>query len=188
MAETNRRNKKTIKFQSGLPFFLKDGDNDWENLGENISNKLTRKTDKAEVTLKGGDSFKRVTKRSCDVNVVLAQVEKIIVDRVEELDGRTVKLYIPNGIINDNDEGYYFPEAELSLNADIDMVGDKVQELSIDFSIMPQASNISIVPQGNMPSACPSTSGAAVTGNTFYAIIKTAVTENAEDANVDQGG
>lgn len=177
MATTDRKNRGFIKFNSGSGIYLKDGVTDFENLGEALSAKLQRKSATDEVTHMNGDKTKRRGARECTISVVLAQSNKTILDRIDALLDKTIKLFIDNGVAGAKRQTYYFPEAEIIDTFDIEMAGGKHQAVGLEVLIYPQSSQISVTPSTGFPTECGNTSAVAVTGsNPFYAIAEADVT------------
>jgi hypothetical protein len=173
MATTDRKSRPFIKFNSGSGIYLKDGATDFENLGEAISGKLQRKSATDEVTLMGGDKVKRRGARECVVTVVLAQSNKTILDRIDALIDKTIKLFIDNGIAGAKRQTYYFPECEIIDTFDIEMAGGKHQAVALEVLVYPQSAQISVTPSTGFPTECGNSSAVAVTGsNPFYAIAE----------------
>lgn len=176
MPTTDRKARADVKFNSGSGIYLKDGATDFENLGEAISGKLSRKSGVDEVTFMNGNKLKRRGARDCVVTIVLAQASKTILDRIDELVDKTIKLFIDNGTTNAKRQTYYFPECEIIDAFDIEMAGSKHQAVGLEILVYPQSSTISVTPSTGFPAECGNSSAVAVTGkNPFYAIAEAAV-------------
>lgn len=172
MPTTNRINTSTIRFNSGH-IYLKDGSTDFENLGAEISAKLSRKTNTESITFMTGDIMKRRGTRECTLTVVVAQVDKSIQDRIDALAGKTVKLIIDNGKQGDKKQAYYFPQAEIVDQFDLEMSGGKHQSLQFDVLISPQAAAFSCTPSTDFPSEMGFVTATPVTNtNPFYIVVE----------------
>ncbi|TRZ50885.1 hypothetical protein D4R99_05255 [bacterium] len=173
MATTDRKDRTVIRFHSGSGIYLKDGATDWENIGEAISAKLTRKSNELAVTFMSGDIMKKRGSRECSVAIVLAQDNKTILDRIDALMDKTVIMAIDNGLMGTKRQCFYFKEIELIDTFDIDMSGDKHQALGISALVYPQTAVFAVTPSTGLPTECGLTGASPITGtNRFYTIVE----------------
>lgn len=167
------KNKNEIRLRSGNNFKVYYN-SAWITLGNILSGKLTRSEDTADIKLADGESFKKRTTRMCELEIVLGQVSKEILDTLDGIFASSLKLYYYNGLANSKHMEIYIPEAEAYANFDLEMKGDSHQILTVKFSLFPQTSNASVTPNSDLPSDKYATGGSPVSGtNPYYVILET---------------
>lgn len=168
------KNKNEIRLKSGNNFKVWYS-GAWITLGNIMSGKLTRQEDTADIKFADGESFKKPTTRMCSLEIVLAQVSKEILDTLDGILSTSTKLYYYNGLANNKHMEFYSPEAQGYANYDLEMKGDSHQTLTIVFSIYPQTTNASVIPNVDLPSDRYATGASPVTStNPYYIFLDTA--------------
>jgi hypothetical protein len=171
MAITKNKNEIRLKSGNNFKVFYSGA---WITLGNILSGKLTRQENTADIAFADGESFKKRTTRMCSLDIVLAQVSKEILDTLDGILSVPVKLYYYNGLANSKHMEIYAPEAEGYANFDIDMKADSHQTVAINFSLYPQAANVSVIPNADLPSDKYATGASPVSGaNAYYALLET---------------
>jgi len=172
MATTNRKNRDSIKFNSkGL--WIKAGITEFENFGEEISVKQSPTDSTDSITLMTGYVVNKLGSREHKLSLVLAQSDKAIKDRIEELLGTSVKLILDNGVVGSKKQAYYYPEVTFIGVGEIEFAGKKHQALNVELSAMPQNSAISVTPSTDFPTEMGFVLATPVVGkNPFYVIVE----------------
>lgn len=168
------KNKEQIHINGGDNFKINPGSG-YITLGHIISGKLTRSVDKQEVVFADGSSTEFEGKTKCSIQIVLAQVTKEILDKLDELRGIPCQAFFYNGL-SDKYMEIYAPEARITSPIDLDMKGQAHQTIAIELSIAPQTSNASCHTKNDLPADAYAYAdpGATVTGkNAYYVILET---------------
>lgn len=176
-ASTDRKLNTEVRVNSGNSVLFKDGSTEWENLGNVVSGTLAKKGSSIEGMWSDGSKWKKRGSVEAGGTIVLGQVSKTIIDRVDELVGKILKFYIDNGLGDDNKyQEIYSPEIEIIEAYTIEMKGEAHQQLALEFSILPQASVVTVTPSTGLPLEAHSHATATLqTGkNKFWIIIETA--------------
>ena len=175
MSTTNRRNSDAIRINGGK-LYLKDGTTDWEDLGEEVSVKGDRKHDKTKVTLMRGFVVNKPGTKEFSLSCILAQSDKAVKDRLDELEDKTVKMLIVNSVCGGKRQAYYLPQVTIGVNFSLEFAGGKHQEIGFDADALPQDSNPSCTASTDLPTDAGFTGSTATVGkNPFYVIIEEAV-------------
>jgi hypothetical protein len=172
MSITNRKDRTTIRFNS-VGIWLKDGSTDHENLGEEMSAKLSLKENIESITLMSGNVLKRRGSRECTVSVVLAQDNKSVLDRIDALHDKTFKLIIDNGSQGGKKQAYFFPQAEIVSTYDIELAGAKHQSIAVEILISPQDAAFTCAPSTDFPASMGFLSSTPISNaNPFYIVAE----------------
>lgn len=168
------KNDEEVKITSGNNFKVYYN-NAWITLGNIVSGKLVRGAEKKEIKYANGYRFDKRSSSKCTLTVVLAQVSKEILDTIDNILAAGRRLYFYNGLNNSYHMELYFPEANLIESIELNMTGDDHQTISLEFSIVPQSANASVVPNSDMPSDRYATGGGTIAGtNPNYVVLETA--------------
>lgn len=163
MAETNRKSKSAIKFNSGNAFYVKYSTGDWENLGNLESGELVPDTGTVEANFADGNSIERGGATKMSLNVVLSQSGQAILDRAILLNKKVVKVYYYNGDDGGTYDEFYFPEATFINKGKVSMSGNNQQKLdSIELKIIPQDAVVSSTPSTDWPTVKKNTTATPV--------------------------
>jgi len=169
------KSKTQIKLVSGNNFKVYYN-SAWITLGNIMSGMLTRAEEAETITLADGDTFEKRTTRKCNMLIELAQMSKEILDTLDGIFAGTVKIYYYNGVADSKYQEIYAPEAEARANFSLKMDGKNQQILTVDFSLFPQSSSVSVTPNTGLPSDKYATGASPVTGtNPFYMLLETSV-------------
>lgn len=152
-------------------------DNQWITLGNIMSGKLSRKSSPKEIKYNNGYTFDKRTGAKCSLSIVLGQVSKEILDTIDQILVLSRPLYISNGINNTKGMEFFVPKGNLIENLDLTMEGDVHQTLALEFSIIPQISNASVIPSSGMPANAfaHAVNTLQVGFNPFYICLETVV-------------
>ena len=176
MSASTTNKADSIRFNSGNLVLFKSG-SEWKGLGHAVSGKLSLKTDKNALTLMDGETVQKPGKRECSLQIVLAQVDETIQDLIFGLVGKSVPIYVYNGVENGKYQEYYFPRGEVLATFDIDMKGQAHQALALDILINPADTGNAAIPIAGLPDEAKAPVTTATTGsNPYYVVVDTAVT------------
>lgn len=168
------KNDEEVKITSGNNFKVYYN-SAWITLGNIVSGKLSRSSDRKEIKYANGYRFDKRSSSKCTLTVVLAQVSKEILDSIDNILAAGRRLYFYNGLNNAYNMELYFPEANLIENFELTMSGDEHQTISLEFSVVPQSTNASVVPNTDLPTDRYATGGGTVSGtNPHYVVLETA--------------
>jgi hypothetical protein len=175
MPTTDRKSNDEVKINSGDVFCVKDGATDWENLGHVMSGKLFKKAGSVEGMYKSGFKWKKRGSVEGGGEMILGQVSKAILDRVDELVGKILKFYDYNGLGDDgNHMEIYGPEIEIIEAMELEMAGEKQQVIALSFSFLPQDGMASCTPDTDLPDEAYAEGDDPVAGtNPFWVILET---------------
>lgn len=166
------KNKNEIRLNSGNEFQVKD--TAWLSLGHILSGKLVNSTDMQEVVFASGESLELEGKRKCKLSVVLAQTSKDILDELDGLRGKILPVYYYNGTADGKHMEFYFPEATIVANLDLDMKGQSHQTVALELSVAPQDGNAA-VNDGDLPAEAKYSGTFPVNGtNPYYVVLEEA--------------
>jgi hypothetical protein len=175
MAYTDRRSNQKIRFKSGYVDFRPEGETDWENLGKIEGGVLTHEDAELKASFMDSSSCKFPGESSCDLDLVLSQVDKAVQDRIDSMIGSSIEILIYNATVNLYAQEYYFPESMLLRKKKISMKGSEQQKIDIKMSVQPQEANVTVKPSTTFPAHAKSIANTnTLTGsNPFYIIIET---------------
>lgn len=130
------KSSKQIKINSGNNFKIKDGASAYETLGNIVSGKLAKKAGTVGGTWADGYQWKKRGSVESNLVVVLGQVAKDVLDRVDTLAGKIVKIYFYNG----KDEvpkhlEFYAPEGQIIEALELEMKGASHQMISLEIEL-----------------------------------------------------
>ena len=179
------KNREEVRLNSSDNFKVNDGSG-WITLGHILSGKLSYSAESQEVVYANGDSEDFRGKRKGTLLIVLAQVSKEILDKIDELDGKPLKLYYPNGTAYNGNAGalraleFGIPEARIVPKTELEMKGQSHQNIPLEFSLSPYDTGNAVVNTfTGLPSdaeAYESTPGTNTTGtNPFWVTFETVV-------------
>lgn len=174
MAWTDNRSNEELRIQSGNIIALKDGDSEWEVPAKLADQKLSRKSKEINGVYVDGFEWSKRGSTASGVNAVFTQMSKTFMDRMDVLDGKIVQFILYNGIGDDgNMQAMYAPEAEVIVDADIDLKGDTPQYIPVMFKFQPQTEMPAVTPSTGFPSELGFVGAVEVTGtNPFYVIVE----------------
>ena len=177
MAYTDRRSNQKIRFKSGLIDIRLDGEVDWENLGKVEGGTLLKKSGQLKAGFMDGTSLKKRGEQECDLTLVLSQVNKDVLDRIDEILDSSCEVLIYNGKEGGVHQSFYIKEAEPMDDQDLALKGNEQQKVTLKFSVMPQDAVISVTPSTTFPATSPHIAVAVpvVGKNPYYTIIETDV-------------
>ena len=146
------KNTEQERINSGNNFMVYFGAA-WITLGNLISGSLERSSSDIEIKHADGYAHDKPSTRKCTLQIVLGQVAKEIMDKIDEILTGYVKAYYDNGF-DDFNKGMdiFFPQVKVKEKFKIDMEGGKHQVLAIELSVMAQASNVTATPSTDFPS------------------------------------
>ena len=146
------KNTEQERINSGNNFMVYFGAA-WITLGNLISGSLERASSDVEITHADGYGHTKPTKRMSTFSIVLGQVAKEVMDKVDEILTGYVKAYYDNGF-DDFGKGMdiFMPQVKVKEKFKIDMEGGKHQLLAIELSIIAQAANVTATPSTDFPS------------------------------------
>lgn len=177
MASTDRKANDEVRVNSGNNVRVYESITAvWENLGNVVSGTLAKKGSAIEGMFSDGAKWKKRGSVEAGGTLVLAQASKAIIDRVDELVGKILKLYIDNGLGDDgNYQEIYAPEIEIIETYSVEMKGEAHQVIALEFSILPQVSLATVTPDDDLPEEAYATGPDPVEGlNNFWVILETA--------------
>lgn len=169
------KNNKQVRVNAGNNVEIYNGTT-WISLGNVVSGKLTKKGDTVNIQWMDGSKFKKRSACESGIMLVIGQMKKEIHDDIDGLIGKSVKLYVDNGIDSEN---YYMdiyaPECEIIDAFDIELKGSSHQVMGVELSFCPQSAIVSPTPSTDLPTDAHShATVTAVTGsNIYYALIET---------------
>lgn len=169
------KNDEEVKIQSGNNFkvFYNSA---WITLGNIVSGRLQKKGTPKEIKYASGYKFNKRGSSDATLSVVLAQVSKEIIDTIDSILSEARALYYYNGRDNAVDMEIYAPAANLIENIDMSMTGDEHQTIALEFSLVPQSGNASVVPDDDLPDDAYKTGAGTITGtNPFWVLLETDV-------------
>lgn len=168
------KNDDQVKINSGNNFKVYVN-NAWQTLGNIVSGRLAKKASPKEIKYASGYTFSKRSTQTGMMTIILAQVSKEILDMIDQAGTQSRKVYFYNGLDDGKHFEIYIPAANLIENIDLSMAGDEHQTIQLDFSVIPQSANASVVPNTDMPSDRYAQSGVVQTGyNPFWVILETA--------------
>lgn len=169
------KNTEQEKINSGNNFQILFGGS-WIILGNIASGSLEKMADSIEITHADGYSHEKAAKRKCKLSVVLTQVAKEIMDKIDEILAVPVSGYFYNGMDGfEKHMEFFMPEMNTVEKLKLDMEGAKHQTLAVEFSVVAQDGNASVTPDTGLPGDAYATGSSPVTGkNPFYVILETA--------------
>lgn len=179
------KNREEVRLNSGDNFQVFNG-TAWLTLGHIVSGKLSYSAESQEVVYADGNAEDFRGKRKGTLSVILAQVSKEILDTIDGLDGKSLKLYYLNGIAF-NGAGntvqaleFFVPESRIVNKLELDMKGQSHQTIPLEFSLSPADTGFaSVQTHDDLPTgayAYASGAGATITGkNPFWVVLETAV-------------
>lgn len=169
------KNDDEVKIQSGNDFrVLHNGA--WITLGNIMEGTLVKKADNKEIKYNNGYKFNKRASAMSTLSVVLAQVSKEIIDKIDQLLSNGKPLYFYNGIDNTEHMEFYIPKANLIENMSLSMKGDEQQVIALEFSVVAQSGNASVIPSSGLPADAKSHGVSTLqTGyNPFWIVLATA--------------
>lgn len=169
------KNDDQVKINSGNDFRVYYN-SAWITLGNIVEGVLNRKADSKEIKYNNGYKFSKRASGMCSLNIVLAQVTKEILDTIDGILSTGRPLYFYNGLDNSVYQEFYFPKANLIENINLSMKGDEHQTIALEFSVVPQTSNVTVTPSTGLPTDAKSHgTGSLQTGtNPFFIVLETA--------------
>lgn len=169
------KNTQQEKINSGNNFQVKLSSS-WLTLGNIISGSLEKMADSLEITHADGYSHEKPAKRKCKLTVVLAQVSKEILDQLDDILNVNLEGYYYNGLDEYSKHmEIYFKEIKAIEKIKLDMEGGKHQTIAIEFSVVAQASDVSVTPDTGLPGDAYASGASPVVGkNPFYIVLETA--------------
>lgn len=171
-AAVTLKSKDGIRFQSGNMFLVKLGSAAWEGLGHVSGGKLDIIASENSTVLADGETIAKRGSRKATFEVVLAQTNKAVLDRIFALSGNNVSAYYYNGVEGGKHQEIYIPSLEVIEELSLDMKGNQHQSVKIKGSVNPADSGTaSCVADTDLPDEAFATGAQAENSNNPYVVI-----------------
>jgi len=143
------------------------------SLGHLITGTLTDKTVTQEITFADGNTLDLDGKRSVNLNLTVAQTTKEELELVDSLRGKKFPLFYNNGLVDSQNQIYFFPEAEIKPTITLKSP-DNPKNIVLEIKVNPLNSKVELENDAHIVphTLLPKIPTQAVSDNNFYLLTK----------------
>lgn len=160
-----------IKVNAGNNFQIAEADT-FETLGNIESGKFDQQGKLIEGKFANGFEWAKRGSSKASLMVVLSQVSSDIYKRINELLGKTIKIYFYNGRDDTPEDMELFSRnATIVENISLDMGGGTIQTIGLNIALNPADGVMTCIPDDDLPPDAYATGGAPVDSATPFIVM-----------------
>lgn len=172
------KSNKKVRLKAGDNFKISlDNGVTWITLGRIFSGVMNDIDADVNDTFANGETITIPSTETCGLDIVFSQVEKAVIDQLNDLRGSAFKGYHDMGKnLNGDYLELYFPELTCTKNIKLQMDSKAIMRLDVKFNVLPQPDLVTATPSTDLPTDAHSHgTGTPVTGKSyFYLDVETA--------------